>query len=381
MTREPTVLLAQTLRPWARDLYAHVVDHGGLVLRGYALTAADAIEEEVDVLVVDDVTSFVTPHLVDELHRRGRLVVGLFEPGDGDQGRWLLLGAGVDSALDCTSPPELVIAEVVRLTRSVTRATDGLADGPTESDHRGRIVSVGSAGGGGGATEVALAMSTMFAGQSLAVVIVDADDQSPGLALRLDIELTPNLRTAIDAVIHRLGTIEGAVQRCEGIDVLAGIASPSDWVSLRPAEVVAVLESLATEYDVVVANVGGRVEALPGTGPVARFGVARAVVATADVVVVVTPGSPTGIRRVVDWAVDAAGVVEPGALYVLMNRHGGGRFARAELGAELAASLDPAWIGSAPLDRRIDKAAWRGVSAESGPFAHAVRELVRVLGA
>jgi Flp pilus assembly CpaE family ATPase len=157
--------------------------------------------------------------------------------------------------------------------------------------------------------------------------------------------------------------------------VVAGIATAADWDELRPAEVVQVLRDLAGTSTLVVANVGGRCEALPGYGAVARFGVARAVLGEADEVAVVAAASPTGVLRLVEWAAAARSIVEPGKLHVVLNRHTGNRFAAGELMAEVRQTLGPRSVSVLPFDRRVVRAEWECVPAPSGPFARGAATL------
>lgn len=71
MRPDPVVVLAATPRGWAADLRAHAADHGGVVIRATVLTPEDALAEQCDVVLVDDVTSFLSPTFVATLRSQG----------------------------------------------------------------------------------------------------------------------------------------------------------------------------------------------------------------------------------------------------------------------------------------------------------------------
>ena len=84
--REPAIVLANSSRRWMDQLHFFVVDHGGALVAGYALSAEEALSSGADVLVIDDTCSFLNRRLVDELHGAGITVLGVFEPTDGAAG-------------------------------------------------------------------------------------------------------------------------------------------------------------------------------------------------------------------------------------------------------------------------------------------------------
>ena len=283
---EPVVMFAHTLRVWAHHLHTYVMDHGDAIVRGYAMTAEDALSEQIDILIVDDITSFLSARLVSDLRQRGVGVIGMYEDSQDSAGRGFVLSMGADVALSAATPPEIVVAELIRMASSDRQAEPPRSErgGSVGFPAGGTIVAVGSTGGGCGATEVALAYAQHSASRGLTTVLVDADAQSPGIAPRLALKATPNVRSAIDAVFHRAGPLSRCLQvgPTKSLQLLVGITTSADWSELGVHEVLEVLGALTTDFSLVVANVGGMVEELPGIGQLARFGVARAVVSTAD---------------------------------------------------------------------------------------------------
>ena len=68
----PEIAIVRSSCSWARTLHRYVVDHGGAVVKTRPLEERQALEDEYDILVVDDISSFLTNHIIEELHRRGR---------------------------------------------------------------------------------------------------------------------------------------------------------------------------------------------------------------------------------------------------------------------------------------------------------------------
>ncbi len=56
---DPVIMLTHSTRPWASDLHHFVADHGGALVRGYAVSPESAVDATYDVLFVDDVTSLL----------------------------------------------------------------------------------------------------------------------------------------------------------------------------------------------------------------------------------------------------------------------------------------------------------------------------------
>lgn len=318
--REPIVALAHSQRGWAQELHFFLMDHGGAMVRGYVVGPEDAFGENYDVLIVDDITSFLTPRLVAGLQRRGSRVIGIFDPKDaGGAGKQRLLDLGVDEVLADDAGATAMLDAIARLAgpfvsedTEITGLLEELRRDPDrhrpsgETTKRGVVVAVAGAGGGVGATEVALGVADAFRRTGSAIVLVDADELGPSIAQRLGLVLHPNLRTAVDVVHHASGNLDSTLRRdmSLGIEVLTGLPNHRDWFELRASKVVEVVRDLALGRGAVIVNVGPRVEDLPDFGGPARYGVSRSILELADVVVLVGSESPTGVTRIVDWLAD-----------------------------------------------------------------------------
>ena len=391
---EPEIVLAASPREWSQRLHRHVVDHGGARVRATVLDPREALRERCDVFLVDDTTSFLSRHLVDELHCGGRRVLGVYDPDD-ERGKGDLTDLGVDAVLARTAPPAAFVEAIASLTASSRGADDAAFDRlvaqldergarpgqtPDAPTADGRLLVVGGPPGGTGATEVTVALGAAAARRGLRAVLVDADDCAPSLAQRLALPLWPNLRTAVDAVAHAEGRLQEAltVAPRAGVAVLAGLSSPRDWADVRPAEVLAVLDRLLDLGVSVAANVGAVLEALPAQGP-QRYGLTRAVVGRADVIVAVGTATPVGVARLLSWSADAAELAPAATLQPLVNRAPVSAFKRDEIADELGrvAGLSPPLF--VPEDRRVEAAAWAGEPVADGPFTRAVERLAAAL--
>ena len=292
---EPRLLLTHSARSWVQDLHFHLIDHGGALVHGYALSAEEAVTASVDVLVDDDVCSFLSKRLVSDLRHRGVSVIGVFDPEDGEAGTGRLAEVGIDVHLPSDAPMETFVAGVVPAGRPIGAA----GRSPRPERRQGAslahpVVAVAAAGGGAGATEIALAMARRMGGKGRQVVLADADEVTPSIAQRLRLPLYPNIRTAADAICRDGDGIEDSlIEVAARTRVLVGLPNARLWHELRPTEVASVVADAATLATVVV-NVGSSIEDVPTLGGPARFGIARSMIEAADAIVLVATSSPVG---------------------------------------------------------------------------------------
>lgn len=386
--RESSIAIAASAREWALSLHRFVADHGGARVRVRVMHPEQALEESYDVLVVDDITSFLSAHLVHQVQRRDRKVLGVYEEVSGEN---RLNQLGVNAVIEADAEPEEFIALISELASQ--RAMDEeFADLVAELNERGvagreattgRIVAVGGAGGGVGATETAVAVAVDLATRGPSVCLVDADDVAPGLAQRLDLPLHPNIRTAMDNIQHREGTVGDTLHRFgDRFTILPGLPNARDWVDIRSANVLDVVTSLADTTDVVVVNISSMVEPEGnGTPGDSRFGLGRLILAVADDAVLVADPSPLGIARVVEWLADTRRLRGDAALHVIVNRFVDGQFAKAEIRQEISSVTDTASVTFASWDPKLARAAWEGKPAARTRFSRAIHEAVDKLTA
>ena len=397
--REPSVALAHSTRGWAQELHFFLMDHGGALVRGYVVSPDDALAESYDVLLVDDVTSFLSHRLVATLRGRGVRVIGVYDENDArGAGKQRLLDLGVDEALAATTPPSEFLQIITKLAGPFieddpelvglladlgTRTGAMIASAPPADidvetgSQRGRVVAVAAAAGGAGATEVAVGLAAAVRSRGIATVLCDTDEQAPSVAQRLALPLHPNIRTAVDAVHHGTASLDATLARSSelGIEVMCGLPNPRDWYELRAGEVAEVVVELARRRPCVVANVGPRIDDLPNLGGPARFGVTRAITSIADALVLVGTASPVGARRIIDWLADARELIRSTPLHLVINQYPGGAFALGELESEFRRTVTPRSVTVIPYDKRVMRAAWEGEAVARGPFAKSVDRL------
>ena len=58
---EPVIVIAGSQRAWASELLRFLSDFGGARLKGTVLTAREALEPGYEVLIIDDITSYLSP--------------------------------------------------------------------------------------------------------------------------------------------------------------------------------------------------------------------------------------------------------------------------------------------------------------------------------
>lgn len=376
------IAIAASPREWAGRLHRHVADHGGALVRATVLHPQDALDEDIQVFIADDSTSYLTRALVDELHRRQRAVLGVFDPDD-PRSKGDLVELGVDEVIERGAPPEAFVAVLAALAAerreqaTFAALTADLVDDEPAQRAPGRVVVVAGAAGGVGATEVAVGLVARAGRRGARCVLIDADEVAPCVAQRLGLAPYPNLRVAVEAV-NRSTPLAAVPATLPGLPVavLPGLGSGQDWQQVRPVEVLDVVRGLAALAGQAVVNIGHRFEDLHGAGGPPRYGVSRALLGIADVVVGVGTATPVGIARLLDWVATARLLVTPRArLHLVCAQAPASAFVRAEVAAELGrvCGYDGLWF--LPNDGRVAAAAWAGDLVARGPFTKAVGTL------
>jgi MinD-like ATPase involved in chromosome partitioning or flagellar assembly len=397
---EPELAVVYSPREWANRVVRHVTDHGGGRVRLRVVDRRVCLEEEFDVLIAEDVTSFLDARLVKELRRRGRQILGVYDPNE-PTGKDRLLELGVDDVIEDSAPAEEYVRKIGRILpltpKSPPPLSSGLRgdlvaleahdDGPDQTGlpgaghpvHglRGRVCAVGGPPGGCGVSEVAVELARAGRRRGATSLLVDADEVAPSLAQRLGLPPVPNIRTAIDALFHGTGRLHDTLLPVArgGFELLAGLANPADWPQVRPQEAAEVVAELRSLRDHVIVNVGAHTEDLARLGAADRYGVTREVLGAADVVVGIGVATPIGVARLVSWIADVV-VLAPGKpVHLVVNKVPASRFVRGEVEAEILRNYSPASLHLLPLDAAVEKAAWRGELVAQGPFTRGVDDL------
>jgi MinD-like ATPase involved in chromosome partitioning or flagellar assembly len=372
---EPEIALVFSADPWVEALHRHCSDHGGARLRQLLVDPVLALDEHYATLVTGHRWPALTPELVDDLHRHGRTVLGVWDRAE-PESRALLEGVGVDGLVASDASPR----EIVDAITALPGATD-VVPAPVDNRDRargGRRVVVGGPTGAG-STEIAIGLAAALRVRGRGSVLVDADDVGPAVAPRLGLPLEPNICNAVDSVEHHAGVLTDAVMRLDDLDVVTGFPAPSGWIPLRPAEVLHVVQALAREYDWIVLDTAAPARSMGADGGRACPDLARAVIGDADVIVAVAAPTPVGIARFTAWLAVVLPSAPDAALVVVVNRAPAASFRRGELQAEILGVVRPESLVFVPDDGRIAEAAWSGSVVRRGGFARALRDVAAVI--
>jgi MinD-like ATPase involved in chromosome partitioning or flagellar assembly len=319
-----------------------------------------AVHDEYDVLLIDDVCSFLTSRLVQRLREVGREVVGVYSPGDGPDAKRRLLECGITDVIEAdASAEEFVAAATAILTHREVTIPD-----PPRISATFRIGVVG-AGAGTGVTEVSIALARQLAARRPAVLI-DLNQTWPGIAQRLDLPLHPNLRTAVDLAHHSPDRLHEAIHETNDLAVVAGLANPGVGSEVSGHELRSLVEDLGTcGYEFLVADVG----AMSGDIPE---------LLNLGMLVVVGTASPVGLTRLVRVVQRLVAGRHPEILAVV-NRVARGGHASGEIRSEMNRSLPGTPLILLPSDPRIESAAWNGLIADRGRFHKAMKDVAGLL--
>jgi MinD-like ATPase involved in chromosome partitioning or flagellar assembly len=387
---EPEVALVFSPEAWVETLHRHLTDHGGARVRQVVMDPSLAFDEEYATIVVSHRWPALTRTFVDAIHQRRRSILGVFDP-DEPGGEEYLMALGVDRVLAADASMELFVDALTgmapeRETAPSVGALEAAVEGSLESkpaadgasSHR-RLIAVGGTPGAG-TTEAAIGLATVLGRVDVRTVLVDADDVAPSIAQRLGLPIEPNLRTAIESVEYGMGELDATVaHRAPDLKVLCGLPNVDAWSQVRPSELLDVVAALARARRHVVANVGSRLEDV-GRGGRSRYGISRAVVTEASVLIGVGPATPVGVTRLLGWVTEVRALNPTAPVHLVANRAPRDAFRRAEIEQEIVRTFQPVSLSFLPPDPRVERAAWAGDVVEYGPFAKAVAELaVRIL--
>ena len=380
MIGEPEVALVFSPEGWVEGLHRHLTDHGGARVRQVVMEPSLALDEEYGTLIVSHRWPALTRPFVEAVHARRRKLLGVFDSAE-PAGRDHLLTLGVDRVIESDAPMADFLEALVSLApvevddATAHRALRGLVEGsaPGAGDEvASPLVAVGGPPGGG-ATELAIELARAGSLDRRRIALVDADDVLPSVAQRLALTIEPNLRTAVDAVEYGMGELTGSLVTAPdcSFDVVCGLPSVAAWSQVRPGEVLDVLDAVAHARDAVVVDVSSRLEDIGvGVGR-SRYGITRAVVGAAGVLVAVGSGTPVGVTRLLGWIADARSLGDA-PVHVVVNRCPADGFRRAEIADEIERTFPPAALWFVPDDDRVTTAAWAGSHVAAGPFTRAV---------
>jgi len=357
----PELALAASARDWPDRVHRFLLDHGGGRVLARVMGPEQAVHDEYDVLLIDDVCSFLTPRLVQRLRGAGREIVGVYSPGDGPDAKRRLLECGITDVIESdATADEFVAAAAAILAHRQVAMPELPRISPTF-----RIGVLGS-GAGTGVTEVSIALSSHLA-ERRSAVLIDLNQTWPGIAQRLDLPLHPNLRTAVDLAHHSPDRLHEAIHETGDLAVVAGLANPGVGSEVSGHELRSLVEDLGTRrHEFLVADLG------------AVTGNDIAGLLTFDILLVVGAANPVGLTRLVRIVHTLLSGRHPEIL-VVVNRVGTAGHVRGEIRSEMIRSLPGTPLILLPSDPRVESAAWNGVIANRGRFHKAMKEVAVLL--
>jgi len=204
----PKVATILSAQPWEQQFADAARSSGGVRLVCRAYDPGD-LPLDVEVIIGGSETSWMTPACVNAWQARGIRVIGI-HPATDAPGRQLFEAAGADAVLSALEPPEVLLGTA----RSLAAFPSRFLDGP-------RITVVSGPAGAPGRTECAVAIARLVS-RKTRTLLVDLDDRSPSVALRLGLPPFPNVDDAIDGT-RATGMIPvDALQAAGDLQVLAG---------------------------------------------------------------------------------------------------------------------------------------------------------------
>lgn len=354
----PEIALAASARDWPDRLHRHLLDHGGARVVARVLGPDQAIDSRYDALLIDDISSFLTPRLVAVIKKAGCGVVGVFDPNDGPDAKRRLLECGISDVIESEADPD----EFVAVVRSALEHRQESAPDTTEHESAGWSIAVTGATGGVGATEVSVSLALALS-RNLGTVLVDLDPVWPSIAPRLDLPLHPNLRTAVDRVLHDSNRVTSVLHDVGSLSVVGGLADHGSAGPMSHTEVAMLLDVLGNMREVVVADLGSLANA---------YG---AIISRFDSLVLVGVGDPVGVARILRSIDRLGGLIDEERLVIVVNKTPGSRYHDTEIRGEIASAHPSLPVVSMPFDRRVSEAMWEGSPATRGPFARSMQRM------
>jgi MinD-like ATPase involved in chromosome partitioning or flagellar assembly len=311
-----------------------------------------ALERDFDVLLIDDICSFLTPRMVSVLKGSGVDVVGVYAPHDGPDAKRRLLECGISDVIETDATP----GEFLEKTMTVIAHRLPVAESVQRSQ-RALTIGVTGATAGVGMTEVAIGLAAAMSARKQSVLI-DADQAWPSVAQRLDLPLHPNIRTALDHAMHEVSRLGESLQFVGELMVIGGRADEGQSPMVSRAELEGLLEAVSETAEVVVADLGAL-----------RDGESWLMGGVWDTLIVVGTPDPVGVGRMLKLT---RRLIESHAsLLMVLNRCPRG-FDTAESIAVLNRRLPGTPITTVPFDEKVKRAAWDGTQVDRGRFVRAM---------
>jgi cellulose biosynthesis protein BcsQ len=357
----PDIALAASAREWPDRLHRFLLDHGGGRIVDRVMGMDQATKTSFDVLLIDDVCSFLTPRLVTVVKKSGAEVIGVYMPEDGPDAKRRLLECGIADVVETEATPEEFLTKI---TAALAYRTNTPPLAPSTASPAFRIGVAGPCEGVG-MTEVAVALARSLS-YDMETVLIDMDQRWPSVAQRLNLPVHPNIRTALDHVLHRMERLEEAIHRLGDLMIVGGRADGGRGAEISPADSMMLLDALGIRCDVIVADLGP----LDGSTALTR---------EFDTLILVGDATPIGVARLVKATGSVLATQPAQSLLVVVNRTGRGSFRRAEILGELDRAFPDVPVVTLPHGTRVEQAAWDGRLSEKGRYGRAIGEVSKVV--
>jgi Flp pilus assembly CpaE family ATPase len=287
---------------------------------------------------------------------------------------------------------EDAVARALARSRSTVGFAHAASSGPVlrrRAAGRGRVVAVWGPTGAPGRSTVAVGLAAELAALGWPTLLVDADVYGGSLATAVGAPVeAAGLAAACRAAnlgALDLSTLDGLVVEVDPpLAVLTGIDRADRWPELRPAAVEVVLELARTRAAVTVVDCGFALEqdeelSYDTLAP-RRNGATLAVLADADLVVVVGSADAVGLRRLVTALADLRELVPEARTAVVCNRVRATAVPEQEVRSTLRrlAAVEPVaclpWDGEA-VDRALARGRPLTQVAPDAPLRRALQQL------
>ena len=358
----PDIALAASAREWPDRLHRFLLDHGGGRIVDRVMAVDQATSGGFDVLLIDDVCSFLTPRLVAVLKQMGTEVIGVYMPEDGPDAKRRLLECGISDVIETDATPEEFLSKIDGALSH--RVPVQLDEGSSSADSF-RIAVTGPCEGVG-MTEIAIGLAQSLASE-VETVLIDLDQGWPSIAQRLDLPVHPNIRTAIDHALHRIDRLGEAVHEVDGLFVVGGRADGGQGARITRPDATMLMDGLSESREVVVADLGPLEDAEPGL--LREF----------DTVIIVGTGTPVGVARLIKTVENVLSAAPSLSVLAVVNKTGKGSYRRAEILGEITRTLPDVPIVTVPFDHRLESAVWDGTIHRRGRYGKALRSMSGVV--
>jgi len=351
--------LAASARDWPDSLHRFLVDHGGARVRSRVMGADQALVDQFDVLIIDDICSFLSPRLVRSLRAQGKEVIGVFDPVDGSDAKRHLLECGISDVIELDASPEEFVALVAATVIHRTPLESFASDGPLA-----HLIGVFGCRGSG-VTEVAVAISARLA-VGAGTVLVDLDLDRPALAQRLDLPTHPNLLSAVDYAHHEEDRVADSFHRVGSLTVVTGVPPTLEAGRVSTSELAAFVQDLrAGPVTFVVIDAGED----PSVLDLDSF----------DLLIAVGEASPVGLTRLVSDVTALSRREIGGSLLTVVNRAPVRSRRSDEVRREVRRVVGDVRVVLIPFDRHVERAAWDGRPVDRGRLGRAGGRLADLL--